>query len=283
MGCVYIATNGVTGKVYIGKTVQELRKRKNIHHFYARRGSKKFFYFQRAIEKYGKDAFSWEILFQSNDDKVLCQRETLFIAAYDSQNPERGYNLCSGGEGSIPNEETKAKIREAVRSYATREEVRAFRREAINKRLSDPVFRKKHSDSVRAACGKPEWQEKHKRVLEYIHSDPDILAKVVQSNKQKAKDPEWIKANQKSLDAAHDAAVRPVICIETGIIYHGTLDANRRLGVNPSVVTSCCRGVKKHGKGFRWRYASDDECEKYGALRKKIGVKENITVYDLDH
>ena len=82
------------GKVYIGITSQnpERRWRKNGE------GYKDHNYFWNAIQKYGWDNFTHEILFNDLTAEQAYKKEQEFISYYKSNDSRYGYNLSSGGE-----------------------------------------------------------------------------------------------------------------------------------------------------------------------------------------
>lgn len=47
---------------------------------------------------------------------------------------------------------------------------------------------------------------------------------------------------------------RPVICIESNVIYSGLREAERETGINSAEISMCCKGKLKHVKGFHWKY-----------------------------
>lgn len=104
---IYIATNKVNGKVYIGKTKFSLNARKRMHE-----RSKKNFLFCRALRKHGVDNFEWKILVKDVRRNIVLNRlERHYIYLYSSNNKKYGYNLTEGGEGiSNPSEETRKKM-----------------------------------------------------------------------------------------------------------------------------------------------------------------------------
>lgn len=113
MGIIYKVLNKVNSKIYIGKTIFTLEKRKNDHIKTMESNPKS--YFHKAIKKYGVDNFKWEIL-QESDNIHLLELEKEFIKKYNSTNQEIGYNLTLGGEGSegrIVSQETRDKIGKA--------------------------------------------------------------------------------------------------------------------------------------------------------------------------
>ena len=103
---IYLTTNNLKEKIYIGKLVDESKST------YLGSGT----YVGRAIKKYGKENFSRITLEDGiTDHDYLCERERYWIAFYDSTNPEIGYNLCDGGGGTLGykhSEETKNKMSE---------------------------------------------------------------------------------------------------------------------------------------------------------------------------
>ena len=89
---VYKHTNKTNGKVYIGITKQAVERRWQNGHGYA--GT----YFGNAIEKYGWDGFEHEVWFTGLTKEAACSMEQAMIAAFHSNEHERGYNISKGGE-----------------------------------------------------------------------------------------------------------------------------------------------------------------------------------------
>lgn len=91
-GFVYITTNHVNGKQYIGQ-----RK-------YDRRGSWKSYLgsgtaIKQVIEKYGKINFTKEIIEECETKEILNEREKYWINHYDAYNSRDFYNMTLGGDG----------------------------------------------------------------------------------------------------------------------------------------------------------------------------------------
>jgi len=72
MGCVYCVTNKVNVKQYVGKTIQGIKTRRKQHEDKAIKGSDSSPYFYRALRKHGLDSFEWKIVFESDNNKILC-------------------------------------------------------------------------------------------------------------------------------------------------------------------------------------------------------------------
>ncbi len=112
-GIVYKATNKINGKIYIGQTVKSLDIRISGHITDAL-SKRDDIYFHKAIRKYGKKNFKWEIIAQCNSREELDRAEIVIIKKYNTF--ENGYNLNCGGEGNAGfehTEETKQRMSKA--------------------------------------------------------------------------------------------------------------------------------------------------------------------------
>ena len=89
LGIIYIITNKVNSKVYIGQTRKSLSERMR-HHFSKYETCKKL---KEAIEQYGKDNFLYSVL-ELVPYSELNDRETFYIEKYNSI--ENGYNIKKG-------------------------------------------------------------------------------------------------------------------------------------------------------------------------------------------
>ena len=94
---IYKVTNIENGKIYIGKTSRELVKRKYAHYKSAKSGSETNFH--RALIKYPKDVFQWDVIAYGEDDDELNKLEIQFIKEFDSY--KVGYNMTEGGTGGL--------------------------------------------------------------------------------------------------------------------------------------------------------------------------------------
>lgn len=88
---IYKITHKETQKCYIGQTI-DFDRRKSEHQRLS--GSNTVSLIGRAINKYGVDAFDYEILEETED---FNEREVYWIKYYSSLHPD-GYNLTEGGE-----------------------------------------------------------------------------------------------------------------------------------------------------------------------------------------
>lgn len=107
--CVYMHTNKINNKVYVGITKQKPERRWQNGY-----GYKNNQYFSKAINKYGWDNFE-HIIFADNLTSNEAEHiEVLLIALYNTTNIDYGYNLSSGGSsghvGVKHSDESKKKM-----------------------------------------------------------------------------------------------------------------------------------------------------------------------------
>lgn len=97
MSCgIYKFTNKKNGKIYIGQSVNI--EERYLRHF-RKDNTRNIPYFHRALLKYGKEGFDFEIIEECPKEK-LNEREIYWITYYKSNNRELGYNSTDGGEGA---------------------------------------------------------------------------------------------------------------------------------------------------------------------------------------
>lgn len=91
-GFIYITTNHINGKKYIGQ-----KKYDKYNHWKTYLGSG--ILLSRAINKYGRENFSKEIIEECETRDKLNAREKYWIFYHDAVNSDKFYNLASGGDG----------------------------------------------------------------------------------------------------------------------------------------------------------------------------------------
>lgn len=93
IGFIYLTTNNINGKIYIGK--REFCKDKRANSIYLGSG----ILIKKAVKKYGRKNFSRKMLKLCETLEELYEAEIFFIKKYDACNPKIGYNLHEGGYG----------------------------------------------------------------------------------------------------------------------------------------------------------------------------------------
>lgn len=227
--CVYKHTSP-SGKCYIGITsMNPPEKRWQNGHGY--RSHK---YFNNAIQKYGWNNFIHEILFDSLSKEDAEKKEIELISELKSADRNYGYNISLGGSSvGKHSEETKRKLAVALTGRKHTEEEKRKQSEKQLGRTVSKETRKKISEAQKG---------KHKNFTE------DGLRRL--SNLKKGK-----PCSSKSLEKTR----RPVICVETGIIYDSLQDAEIKTGISRKNIGKVCNGGKyrKTAGGYRWMFYSD--------------------------
>lgn len=94
---VYLVTNRINGKRYIGVTSRKPSERRYFHERHALHGKRaQCRYFHAALRKYGLDAFEWTVLLECPSFEEGLREEIRLISEI---RPE--YNLTRGGQGVV--------------------------------------------------------------------------------------------------------------------------------------------------------------------------------------
>ncbi len=119
-GVIYKITNKLDSKSYIGQTIIKNPWKRISYHFNRPLTKRGIDLSNRAILKYGKENFIWEIIASAYNRENLNYLEQYFIKYYNTMSPN-GYNLQSGGaEGWKFPEEVKRKISEIKKGKLAR-------------------------------------------------------------------------------------------------------------------------------------------------------------------
>ena len=213
---VYKHTNLTNGKSYIGIT-------NNLSIRWAGSGSRYKSYnaiFGRAIDKYGWDGFSHEVLESGLTRSEAVELEKYYIAHYRTNvcryGNTFGYNMTDGGDGTygtLYSDDVKKKISDALSSPNSE----------TRKRMSDA------SKGRQAFLGRTLTDEHKKKLAQ-------------------------------GRDISNSKRGKPVYCVETNSVYKSSEDASRHLSISASSISSVCRGVRDLVKEHHFRYATEDEC-----------------------
>ena len=108
---VYLITNNINGKFYVGVTCRGHQERFKEHILDAMNGSSTALH--QAIRKYGPSQFSICVLESDVPDNLVDEREMYYIKQYNTFSSNSGYNMTEGGGGMVGykhTDEAKAKI-----------------------------------------------------------------------------------------------------------------------------------------------------------------------------
>lgn len=185
IGFIYLTTNCVNGKIYIGRHEFLEDKKRNANY----KGSGTIF--KKALKKYGKENFRREILRLCETLHELNIWEHVYIKKYHSQDPTIGYNIADGDVNS--SEYNPAKLPE-VREKISETLKKKYECGEIDKEkikhcgINHPMFGKHHSEE-----SKNKNSESKKRSIALLghplsgtHCSPETKRKISESNKRYA-------------------------------------------------------------------------------------------------
>lgn len=228
---VYLITNTVNGKLYVGKTVYSAHYRAQQH----RRCGHGIL--DHAIKKYGWEKFSVRVLYQGTSEREINVVERAMIAQYNTLKP-RGYNLTIGGEGTVGykmSEEGKARVSAQFKGKKLTPEQCEMRRVVHLGRKRPPETGAK---ITAAKIGKPSKLKGRKQSPEWIAARMEGRRRV---------------GNPMFTDTMRNAAIAvtsmPVRCRETGETWPSRKALVRHLGLRSKGAVSRCieRGLPFNG------------------------------------
>jgi group I intron endonuclease len=171
---IYLLTNRVNGKYYVGQTLRTARHRWSVHKCEAKtRSARASAYLYKAIRKHGADAFIVETLATATNLDDLNRLEELWILVLDAMNPAVGYNAARGGRNHVATAATRAKVSASLRGRALSPERRA-RMSAAQKGVPKSA---EHAAHIAAA-------------LKGRRPSPQAIAAVAHANTQRTVSPE---------------------------------------------------------------------------------------------
>lgn len=159
---IYTITNLVTGRKYVGSSV-DLDKRRQVHFRELRKGSHHSEHLQASWAKHGEHAFVFEVVEYVEDTFWLIPREQAWIDRLCSADGRYGYNVCptAGNRmGTIAAPETRQRQSDANRVRWASPEARQAHSESCKTWWVSPEARKHRSDAYTARCASPEARKK---------------------------------------------------------------------------------------------------------------------------
>ena len=216
--CVYIHTNKINGKKYIGLTKQEPEKRWANGKHYANST-----YFKNAIEKYGWNNFEHQIYATNLTAEQASKLEIELIKKYNTTNIEYGYNLDSGGSYTTHSEITKDKIRNKITGIKRTEETKEKLRQA-------------------ATGNKNSLGYKHTEEAKQKNRDAHIGKTHVVSDETKQR----IMLGHKTR--------KEIICIELNKEFPFIGSAARFVNGSQGTISGVLCGTRKTAYGYHWIY-----------------------------
>ena len=246
-GFVYITTNHVNGKQYIGQ-----RK-------YDKQGKWKEYLgsgiiLSRAIEKYGLENFSKEIIEECKTKKILNEREIYWINYYNAVESDNFYNIASGGDGG-----------NTIAGYTDDQ------RNLLSTKLSDMRkgiinIGKNNGNSRRVICiNTMKVFDTINEASTYYNVDKDAIQQCCSdANKRKTAGEingermiwEYYDENKnyEFVPFKRDYKYKQILCLDNNIIYNSVHEASKNTGCSIVGIRHCCTGYLKTTKGMHFSY-----------------------------
>ena len=210
-----------SGKVYIGITRQDVRKR-----WRNGKGYDLCTAFHRAILKYGWENITHEIIFAGLSKDEATTKEIELIDLYKSTDPSKGYNLTTGGEHYDFSADVKRAISErTIKTYQDRPELRLHISEVQKGRKASSATRAKMSESRK----------------KFLMEHPERRAECGNSFRGKHR----VLTNEDKK--------RAVRC-SNGQEFTSITEASERLGVNRTSILNHLGGRSHSAGGFTFEY-----------------------------
>lgn len=172
--------------------------------------------------------------------------EIELIRDLDTQNPERGYNICAGGEGVTgwhPSEETRQKMSESAKRRVGED---------------NPNYGHKWTDEMKSRAGEKKRRENLSQETIKRMSDAAIARNKKYGNSFSGK-----KHSEETKEKISAKQSRPVKMFSTDNVllreFPSIKSASEQMGIHKVAISNCCRGVTKTSGGYIWRYS--DECD----------------------
>lgn len=210
---IYLITNKINKKRYVGQTTQKLT------HRWAQHCDKNSccLGIKRAIEKYGKENFTIRTLYKANSIEELNAKEILFINKFNTLSPN-GYNLKTGGNRPVYSEESRKKMSESGKGKIP-----------WNKGLTieDP------------------------RIAKGIKKGKDAFwyGKIGARKGLKCSDEHKLKLSMACKGKANKNSTT-FVCNENGKVYRRIRDAGLDLNINDGQIWRVLHGKNNHAKGY---------------------------------
>jgi len=246
-GFIYITTNNINGKKYIGQCTFN-----RINNWKSYLGSG--VYLKRAIKKYGKENFYKNIITIAYSKEKLDELEIEFIDLHNAIECDEYYNLVGGGNTTIglrwseesknnlkgrkKTEETKRRMSESKKMGYKNGDLSNIRKVICitTKEIFDSITRGaekynvKVSEIVRCCKNKRKSAGKHlitKKKLKWMYYDEYIL-----------------KSSTLQFDV-FTADFYKIICLTTGEIFNSIKEAEKIFNICNGGISNCCRKKAK--------------------------------------
>ena len=264
--CIYMYTNKINGKRYIGLTKDFYRRHKEHIRYNTQ-------LIDKAIDKYGIENFDVVILKENLTSEEMNYWECYYINFYNTlANDGQGYNLADGGYGNPYEGKTEEEIKEIGRKISETK-----LKNGDSKGNKNPMYGKHHTEETKrkiseAGTGRIVSDETKQKISDTLKGDGCYWYGKTLTNEHKQKlrkaklNKPLAEEHKKHISESgkgkrvginnHQATKVAQYDKEGNLIkvWDYIKQASDELGINRVAIGNCCRGKSKTSGGFVWKY-----------------------------
>ena len=288
-GFVYITTNHINGKKYIGQKK------------YDKQGKWKEYLgsgiiLSRAIKKYGKENFSKQIIDECKTKEELNLKEKYWINYFDAVNSDNFYNIAEGGDGGntlsgytekqleehskILSNALKGVINQGINNPMSKQVICLNNMKIFDTTVDAGKYANVCDVAIQNCCNGKLYTSgkdpitKERLQWEYYYPNKKYQLKIIEK-----------KPNHPN--------IKKVVCHTTNEIFDSAKVASEKYKISESGIRECCNfkytsyGKLEDGTRLQWfyydYYISDDfDINKHQIKQKKSDIAIPVYMYNLD-
>jgi len=317
-GIIYKYTSPI-GKVYIGQTTEEKRRRKTFLNLNKSYGGEKI---DAARQKYSPESFEYEILFEGRFDTKeeatlkLDELEEYYITIFDTY--RNGYNMTFGGytsRGFTFTEEQKREMSLARTGRKTRpktDEEKAEHSALMKRKWQEEGYKKLQAEIKKSEDHKRKvsdslsgekngmYGKRHTQAAREKMSVSRMGEKNFWYGKQKSDEyKDHIRQSSIKYHESHSVSEETKQRISKSISvpvcqystkgefireFESATIAGKEIEIDASCIIKCCKGKRKSAGGFAWKYMNEPTFETAAPIDPNvwIDIAEAIKLTQLD-